>query len=96
MTKPAGSIVERQISQLREYVEDRQELSDTTMLRQMASLDEQLKELKSNLEEQNNKEKNEGEEDSGDDSDNDSHADMDDRLVDMEEKLTTLTDMVKK
>ena len=50
MNKAPGSAVERSIGQLRDYVEDRQETSDNMMLRQIGMVDEQLKEIKLQLE----------------------------------------------
>jgi hypothetical protein len=43
-SKNSGTLVERQISQLRGYVEDRSDQSDNTILRQIGALDEMIRE----------------------------------------------------
>ena len=45
----AGTLVERQIAQLRTYVEDRAEQSDNTILRQMANVVEMLETIDAKL-----------------------------------------------
>jgi len=99
VTKSAGSVIERQVSQLRDYVEDRQEQSDNMMLRQMGVLDEQLKEIKATLNAQANPEKQEeedGDADDYDDSEDSGHEEVGERIGNLETKLDELTEMVRK
>ena len=47
--KVPGTVIERQIQQLRNYVEERAEESDSTILRQMAILDEKIEAIAAHL-----------------------------------------------
>lgn len=92
-SKSSGTIVERQIQQLRGYVEDRSDQSDNTLLRQMGALDEKMNEIRAMLEA-----KEKPEEDSDDEygSEADSEDEVKDRLSSLEEKIQALCDKLDK
>ena len=92
-SKTSGTLVERQISQLRGYVEDRSDQSDNTLLRQMGALDEKMNEIRAMLEAKE-KPEDDDEEEYGieDDSESANEDDVKEKLSSLEEKIQALCD----
>jgi len=90
-SRASGSIVERQLTQLRSYVEERAQQSDNTITRQINALDEKINEVHAIVEAKDQPDENE-------DSDGyySSSSESDDEKEIVKEKLENLEQMVQK